>query len=81
MPTSMKRLEELIVNSELADPAYQPEGNEIISWLTWAYNSLEARNLAHKKVAIKHKLIMEAAEKLLAPDELERLEHEAEGRL
>lgn len=81
MPTSMKRLEELIANPDMDDPAYQPEGAETKAWLIWAYNSLEARNLAHKKQAIKQALIMEAARKLLAPDELEQLEREAEGQL
>ena len=54
--------------------------DQAIQWLEWAHSFLEARNLYHKKQAIKKTMMIKMAKTLLAPDELERIEAESETK-
>ena len=51
---------------------------DVVLWLEWVQNFLESRSLYHKKQHIKKAMMIKMAKTLLAPDEIERVEAEAE---
>lgn len=85
VPTTLARLGELVGacadgslhKAELNDA----QMNEIESWLQWTLGFLTNRTLYHKKHAIKQRLLVKAANELLDPDEVERIEAAAEEEL
>lgn len=81
IPTSLKRLRELVVMYDSRDDGLDQDTTECNSWLRWTLNHLESRDLYHKKQRIKNKLLVEAAKQLLDPDELTTINTKAEEEL
>jgi hypothetical protein len=65
----------------MEDPTSADQEEDTEAWLTWTYNFLSARKLYHKKHTVKNALLRKMAETLLSPDELERIDQEAEEKL
>jgi hypothetical protein len=85
-PTKMARLREIEqrLTNWHAEEGVMPDDdiiNDAIEWITWTYNFLDARRLYHKKHTVKNALLRKMAETLLSPDELERIDQEAEDKL
>ena len=77
-PTSLVRLSELLTP---AGKWTEDDEQDVLSWLGWTYDFLEARKLYHKKTRIKTALLRKMAETLLSKDELEAIDHQAEENL
>lgn len=71
-PSSLLELKKLI------DSVDDGENDLNFRWLTYTYDQLLARKTYHKKQQLKRKLMMQAATELLAQDEVEAIETQAE---
>lgn len=72
-PSSLQELKKLV------DSVDDGENGLEYRWLQYTYEQLLARKTYHKKQQLKRKLMMQAATDLLAPDELEALDVQAES--
>jgi hypothetical protein len=85
-PTTLQRLEDIgdILTAWHADEGVMPSEDvfdEAIQWLCWTLEHLEARNLYHKKQAVKKRMMVKLATSLLSPDELALIDKQAEEAL
>lgn len=85
-PTALARLEELLdpiadLQVEMPDPKDAKMLEDVLAWLTWTYSFLSARKQYHKKRALTQAMLIKMSKTLLSPDEIARVEQEAEDQL
>lgn len=81
MPTSLKRLNELLIVFDSRDDGLDKDTADFCAWLRWTYNHLEARNQYHKKQRVRQQLLVKMAQTLLSGDELAEVDKQAESEL
>lgn len=72
-PSSLHELKKLV------DSVDDGENSLEFRWLAYVYEQLLARKMYHKKQQVKRKMMMQAASNLLAPDEIEEIDKQAEA--